>query len=195
MARLVVYESRPELARIMIADVDSSVRPLCFEGGELGRKRRAETAEVAVQRRVRPSFEDRIADHLAVGVDVPNQPSSIHENDAKDWRRVAKERYRRIARRRGSKSRGAVGRVRACDHLASARQPATRCADLGSGFYDTRVNPERRRRNHIRQLEALGYTVTLDRVHSRGEVAATRHAGSLSLQLRLSMIDVCVRCA
>ena len=31
----------------------------------------------------------------------------------------------------------------------------------GSGFYDTRINPERRKRNHIRQLEALGYKVTL----------------------------------
>jgi transposase len=40
--------------------------------------------------------------------------------------------------------------------------PATRYADLGSGFYDTRINPERRKRNHIRQLEALGYTVTLE---------------------------------
>jgi transposase len=27
--------------------------------------------------------------------------------------------------------------------------------------YDTHVNAERAKRNHIRQLEALGYTVTL----------------------------------
>ena len=31
-----------------------------------------------------------------------------------------------------------------------------------SDFYHTRVNPERRRRNHIRQLEALGYKVILE---------------------------------
>jgi transposase len=34
-------------------------------------------------------------------------------------------------------------------------------ADLGPGFYDTRIDTERRKRNHIRQLEALGYKVTL----------------------------------
>ena len=33
--------------------------------------------------------------------------------------------------------------------------------DLGPGFYDTRINAERSKRNHIRQLEALGYKVTL----------------------------------
>jgi len=40
--------------------------------------------------------------------------------------------------------------------------PAARSTHLGSDFYDTRINPERRKRNHIRQLEALGYTVTLE---------------------------------
>jgi len=38
--------------------------------------------------------------------------------------------------------------------------PTTRYTDLGSDFYDTRINPERRKRNHICQLEALGYRVT-----------------------------------
>jgi transposase len=32
---------------------------------------------------------------------------------------------------------------------------------LGSGYYDSRINPERKKRNHIRELEALGYKVTL----------------------------------
>jgi transposase len=39
--------------------------------------------------------------------------------------------------------------------------PTVRYHDLGAGFYDTHVNAERAKRNHIRQLEALGYTVTL----------------------------------
>ena len=39
--------------------------------------------------------------------------------------------------------------------------PETRYHDLGPGFYDSRINPERKKRNHIRQLEALGYKVTL----------------------------------
>jgi hypothetical protein len=34
--------------------------------------------------------------------------------------------------------------------------------DLGSDFFNTRINPERRKRAHIHQLEALGYTVTLE---------------------------------
>ena len=29
--------------------------------------------------------------------------------------------------------------------------------NLGAGFYDTRIGSERVKRNHIRQLEALGY--------------------------------------
>ncbi len=40
--------------------------------------------------------------------------------------------------------------------------PGTRYAELSSDFYDTEINPERRKRNHIRQLEALGYKVTLE---------------------------------
>src|SRR5437762_2515252 len=42
----------------------------------------AEAAEFAIQCGVRTRFEDRIADHLAVGVDVPDQPAAIHQNDA-----------------------------------------------------------------------------------------------------------------
>jgi hypothetical protein len=34
--------------------------------------------------------------------------------------------------------------------------------DLDAGFYDTHSNPERAKRIHVRQLEALGYKVTLE---------------------------------
>src|SRR5262245_59917937 len=44
-------------------------------------------------------------------------------------------------------------------HLLS--DPDARFHDLGPGYYADRIDPERRKRNHIRQLEALGYTVTL----------------------------------
>ena len=73
------------------------------------------------------------------------------------------ERYRRIARRRGAKKANvAVGRsiLVIIWHLLS--DPDARFHDLGSGFYAARIDPERRRRNHIRQLEALGYNVTLE---------------------------------
>jgi transposase len=74
------------------------------------------------------------------------------------------ERYRRIARRRGAKKANvAIGRsiLVIIWHLLS--DPEARYTDLGAGFYAARIDPERRRRNHVRQLEALGYTVILER--------------------------------
>jgi transposase len=73
------------------------------------------------------------------------------------------ERYRRIARRRGAKRAiVAVGRsvLTIIWHLLS--DPETRYRDLGADFYLSRTDTERRKRNHIHQLEALGYRVTLD---------------------------------
>jgi transposase len=73
------------------------------------------------------------------------------------------ERYRRIARRRGAKKAiVAVGRsiLVIVWHLLS--DPDARYADLGSDFFTRRINPERRKRAHVHQLEALGYKVTLE---------------------------------
>ena len=73
------------------------------------------------------------------------------------------ERYRRIARRRGKKKAVvAVGRsiLVIVWHLLS--DPDARYHDLGSDFFDKRINPERRKRAHIHQLEALGYKVTVE---------------------------------
>jgi transposase len=72
------------------------------------------------------------------------------------------ERYRRIARRRGKlKALVAVARsiLVIIWHLLADR--AARFRDLGSGYYASRIDKDRKTRNHIRQLEALGYTVTL----------------------------------
>jgi transposase len=72
------------------------------------------------------------------------------------------QRYRRIARRRGSKKAiVAVGRSILVIVWHLLADPDARFCDLGAGFYDTRINAERAKRNHVRQLEALGYTVTL----------------------------------
>jgi transposase len=72
------------------------------------------------------------------------------------------ERYRRIARRRGAKRAiVAVGRSILIIIWHLLADPTARFHDLGAGFYDTRINAERTKRNHIRQLEALGYKVTL----------------------------------
>jgi transposase len=73
------------------------------------------------------------------------------------------ERYRRIARRRGTKKAiVAVGRsiLVIIWHLLS--DPDTQFHDLGSDFYDNRTSTDRRKRNHVRQLEALGFKVTLE---------------------------------
>ena len=73
------------------------------------------------------------------------------------------ERYRRIARRRGKKMAiVAVGRsiLVIIWHLLS--NPDTAFHDLGSDFYDNRRSPQRRTRAHVRQLEALGYKITLE---------------------------------
>jgi hypothetical protein len=61
-----------------------------------------------------------------------------------------------FARRRGKKKAiVAVGRSILLIVLSLLSDPQTRYHDLGPGFYDSRINPERMKRNHIRQLEAL----------------------------------------
>ena len=72
------------------------------------------------------------------------------------------ERYRRIAKRRGNKRAiVAVGRsiLVIVWHLLSDEQ--AKFNDLGADHFTRHVNSETKKRNHIRQLEALGYSVTL----------------------------------
>ena len=72
------------------------------------------------------------------------------------------ERYRRIARRRG----GAIAQVAVARsimiivwHLLS--DPAARYRDLGPDWHDTHVNRDKKIRNHIRGLQALGLTIAI----------------------------------
>ncbi len=72
------------------------------------------------------------------------------------------DRYRRLARRRGSaRATVAVGRsiLVIIWHLLS--DPDARYRDLGPDYVRQRTDPQRRTHAHVRQLEALGYTVTL----------------------------------
>ena len=72
------------------------------------------------------------------------------------------ERYRRIARRRGKKRAiVAVGRsiLVIVWHLLSDEQAVF--TDLVADHFTRRVNSETKKRNHIRQLDVLGYTVTV----------------------------------
>ncbi len=73
------------------------------------------------------------------------------------------ERYRRIARRRGAnKAIVAVGRsiLVIVWHLLS--EPDAQYRDLGPTWYASRTNPDAKKRTYIRQLEALGYAVTVE---------------------------------
>ena len=72
------------------------------------------------------------------------------------------ERYRRLARRIGKlKALVAVARsiLVIIWHLLS--DPAAHFCELGSAYHASRTDTQRKARGHIRQLEALGYTVTL----------------------------------
>jgi transposase len=72
------------------------------------------------------------------------------------------ERYRRIARRRGKKRAiVAVGRSILVIVWALLSDANAHFLDLGSDYYNARTNPQRKVRNHIRELQALGYMVTL----------------------------------
>ncbi len=73
------------------------------------------------------------------------------------------ERYRRIARRRGKKRAiVAVGRSILMIVWALLSEDDAHFIDLGLDHYGSRNNPQRRVRNHVRELQALGYSVTLN---------------------------------
>ncbi len=73
------------------------------------------------------------------------------------------ERYRRLVKRRGKlKALVAVARSILVIVWHLLADPAARYRDLGSDFYASRIDKARRTRHLVRQLEALGHTVTLE---------------------------------
>jgi len=75
------------------------------------------------------------------------------------------ERYRRIVKRRGKlKALVAVARSILVIIWNLLHDPTARFHDLGADYHATRINTERRTRNHVAQLAALGYRVTLEPV-------------------------------
>jgi transposase len=72
------------------------------------------------------------------------------------------ERYRRIARRRGKKKAiVAVGRSILVIVWHLLDDPSADFVDLGPDYYDQQRGIQRAVRSHLRQLQALGYQVTL----------------------------------
>jgi transposase len=72
------------------------------------------------------------------------------------------ERYRRIVKHRGkNKALVAVARSILVIIWHLLADPTAHYRDLGPDYYDTRVNTNRKVNSLVRQLEALGHTVTL----------------------------------
>jgi hypothetical protein len=72
------------------------------------------------------------------------------------------ERYHRIARRRAAaRAQVAVARSILVIIWHLLADPDARYTDLGPGHYATRTDKDKKIRNHVRQLQALGLTVTL----------------------------------
>jgi transposase len=72
------------------------------------------------------------------------------------------ERYSRIARRRGkAKAQVAVARSILVIIWHLLADPAARYTDLGYGYYQARTDTDRKIRNHVRQIQALGFDVTI----------------------------------
>jgi len=72
------------------------------------------------------------------------------------------ERYRRLVKRRGKgKALVAVARSILVIIWHLLADPSARFRDLGADFHDRHVNTTRKTNNLVRQLEALGHTVTL----------------------------------
>ncbi|MFI9848480.1 IS110 family transposase [Nonomuraea sp. NPDC051941] len=81
-------------------------------------------------------------------------------------------RYRRLAKRRGKpKAQVATGNTQLKIIYCLLSNPGMRYEDLGPDYYETRMHHRRQVRNHVKSLERLGYTVTLDTIP-----AATRPA-------------------
>jgi transposase len=72
------------------------------------------------------------------------------------------ERYRRVVKRRGKgKALVAVARSQLVIIWHLLAEPTARFHDLGADFHDRHINTNRKINSLVRQLEALGHTVTL----------------------------------
>ena len=107
-------------------------------------------------RRHPPRRQDRQGQPLPQGV-LGEAAAAAAKTDT-----FLEERYRRLVKRRGKlKALVAVARSILVIVWHLLADPAARYADLGAGYYADRIDKGKKARNHIRQLEALGFTVTL----------------------------------
>jgi transposase len=72
------------------------------------------------------------------------------------------QRYRRLVRRIGKlKALVAIARSILVIVWHLLADPTARFHDLGADYHTSRIDKDRKTRNHVRQLQALGYSVTL----------------------------------
>ena len=72
------------------------------------------------------------------------------------------QRYRRLVRRIGKlKALVAIARSVLVIVWHLLADPTARFHDLGADYHTSRIDKDRKTRNHVRQLQALGYSVTL----------------------------------
>jgi transposase len=83
-------------------------------------------------------------------------------------------RYRRLVRRMPKKKAlVATGNSMLTIIHALLADPAARYADLGADYHEQRMHTRRQARNHVRSLERLGYTVTIQAINpDTGELPA-----------------------
>jgi transposase len=109
-------------------------------------------------RRPHPGSQEGPGRHLAARLPRPGR------HRPRPHRHLPRERHTRIARHRG-KARAQVTVARSILviiwHLLS--DPEARYTDLGYGYHAARIDKDRKLKNHIRQIEALGFAVTLTR--------------------------------
>jgi transposase len=73
------------------------------------------------------------------------------------------DRYRRLVKRRGKlKALVAVARSILVIVWHLLADPTARFNDLGDDYHTNQIDKNKKIRNHVRQLQALGYTVTLE---------------------------------
>jgi transposase len=73
------------------------------------------------------------------------------------------DRYRRLVKRRGKlKALVAVARSILVIVWHLLADPTARFHDLGADYHSNHIEKNKKIRNHVRQLQALGYTVTLE---------------------------------
>jgi hypothetical protein len=71
------------------------------------------------------------------------------------------ERYGRIARRRGKAKASSPPPAPSSSSSHLLSDPAARYTDLRAGYYQACNDTDRKVRNHIRQIQALGFDVTI----------------------------------